>query len=40
MHFHFTSTDVAWSNDYIVATMKDGAPLPADKWPLQLVGIP
>ncbi len=34
----FTSGDVAWSNDYIVATMKDGAPLPDGKWPLQLVG--
>ena len=34
----FPSADVAWSDDYIVATMKDGAPLPTDKWPLQLVG--
>jgi len=36
----FQSADVAWSSDYIIATMKDGAPLPADKWPLQLVGDP
>ncbi|MDD1711111.1 MAG: hypothetical protein LUQ37_09415, partial [Methanoregulaceae archaeon] len=34
----FQASDVAWSDDYIVATMKDGAPLPTDKWPLQLVG--
>jgi DMSO/TMAO reductase YedYZ molybdopterin-dependent catalytic subunit len=36
----FQAADVAWSNDYIIATMKDGAPLPTDKWPLQLVGDP
>lgn len=36
----FTAADVAWSNDYIVATMKDGEPLPEGKWPLQLVGDP
>ena len=36
----FTAADVAWSNDYIVATMKDGEPLPEGKWPLQLVGAP
>jgi PKD repeat protein len=35
----FTSSEVAWSDDYIVATMKDGAPL-ATGWPLQLVGAP
>jgi len=35
----FSSSDVAWSNDYIVATMKDGAPL-TSSWPLQLVGDP
>jgi PKD repeat protein len=34
----FQASDVAWSNNYIIATMKDGAPLPTDKWPLQLVG--
>jgi hypothetical protein len=36
----FQAADVAWSDDYIVATMKDGAPLPDGKWPLQLVGDP
>jgi hypothetical protein len=36
----FQSADVAWSSDYIIATMKDGAPLPDGKWPLQLVGDP
>lgn len=34
----FSAADVAWSNDYIVATLKDGEPLPEGKWPLQLVG--
>jgi hypothetical protein len=36
----FRAADVAWSNDYIVATMKDGAPLTTGNWPLQLVGAP
>ncbi|RPI39512.1 MAG: hypothetical protein EHM53_05475 [Methanoregulaceae archaeon] len=35
----FSITDVAFSDDYIVATMKDGEPLDSG-WPLQLVGDP
>ncbi|MDY6911182.1 MAG: molybdopterin-dependent oxidoreductase [Chloroflexota bacterium] len=34
----FTSADVARNNDMIVANELNGAPLPADKYPLKLVG--
>jgi len=34
----FASTDVASSNDYIIANQCNGAPL-TDSWPLRLVGV-
>jgi len=33
----FSSTDVSWSNDYIIANQVNGVPL-GDSWPLRLVG--
>ncbi|OPX86461.1 MAG: Endo-1,4-beta-xylanase A precursor [Pelotomaculum sp. PtaB.Bin104] len=33
----FNSTDVAWSNDYIIANKCNGEPL-TESWPLRLVG--
>ena len=33
----FSSKDVAWSNDYIIANKCNGQPL-TDSWPLRLVG--
>jgi DMSO/TMAO reductase YedYZ molybdopterin-dependent catalytic subunit len=34
----FASTDVAWSNNYIIANKINGVPLTDTSWPLRLVG--